>query len=269
MVSFGLRFNWCLGLNYTGNKHVLSGPIYTLLTSRKSWDCLQPQVPTIRFGFIMEILEKWVYDLPATPPKTRTKPMRVLALGLSRSGTESLQRGLRMLGYNHVYHGFDMVSGPDEWRKWTILGRRKHGTHSAAKDGDSGLTRDDFDALLGHCEAVTDQPCALFARELIRAYPKALVVLNHRDVHSWYSSICNVFTPLSTGLLYHVLFWFNANLYWENRYAKECFQEYFHGSFRQHGKWVYEEHCAKVRGLVPPGRLLEWNVQDGWEPLCK
>jgi len=24
-----------------------------------------------------------------------------------------------------------------------------------------------------------------------------------------------------------------------------------------------------VRGLVPPERLLEWSVQDGWEPLCK
>lgn len=24
-----------------------------------------------------------------------------------------------------------------------------------------------------------------------------------------------------------------------------------------------------IRGLVPPERLLEWNVQEGWEPLCK
>lgn len=24
-----------------------------------------------------------------------------------------------------------------------------------------------------------------------------------------------------------------------------------------------------VRGLVPRERLLEWSVQDGWEPLCE
>lgn len=24
-----------------------------------------------------------------------------------------------------------------------------------------------------------------------------------------------------------------------------------------------------IRGLVPPERLLEWKVEDGWEPLCK
>lgn len=24
-----------------------------------------------------------------------------------------------------------------------------------------------------------------------------------------------------------------------------------------------------IRGLVPPDRLLEWYIEDGWEPLCK
>ena len=24
-----------------------------------------------------------------------------------------------------------------------------------------------------------------------------------------------------------------------------------------------------IRGLVPKERLLEWTVNDGWEPLCK
>lgn len=24
-----------------------------------------------------------------------------------------------------------------------------------------------------------------------------------------------------------------------------------------------------VRGLVPKDQLLEWKVEDGWEPLCK
>lgn len=24
-----------------------------------------------------------------------------------------------------------------------------------------------------------------------------------------------------------------------------------------------------VRELVPEGKLLEWNVEDGWQPLCE
>ena len=38
---------------------------------------------------------------------------------------------------------------------------------------------------------------------------------------------------------------------------------------RRNGKWIYREHDAMVRGLVPPENLLEWSVEDGWEPLCK
>jgi len=30
----------------------------------------------------------------------------------------------------------------------------------------------------------------------------------------------------------------------------------------------YERHNAEVRAEVPPGRLIEWRPEDGWEPLC-
>lgn len=29
------------------------------------------------------------------------------------------------------------------------------------------------------------------------------------------------------------------------------------------------DHCNMILGLVPKERLLEWNIGDGWEPLCK
>ena len=28
------------------------------------------------------------------------------------------------------------------------------------------------------------------------------------------------------------------------------------------------DHCNMVRGLVPKDRLLEWNIGDGWSPIC-
>lgn len=33
-------------------------------------------------------------------------------------------------------------------------------------------------------------------------------------------------------------------------------------------KLKYEMHNEFVRAKVPPGRLLEFQSQDGWEPLC-
>jgi len=30
----------------------------------------------------------------------------------------------------------------------------------------------------------------------------------------------------------------------------------------------YEEHNTRVRQVIPPHLLLEYNIADGWEPLC-
>ena len=58
----------------------------------------------------------------------------------------------------------------------------------AAKfDGKGKFGREEWDALLGHCQAVCDWPSIAFAKELIEAYPEAKVVLAGRDVNSWYA----------------------------------------------------------------------------------
>jgi Sulfotransferase domain len=32
---------------------------------------------------------------------------------------------------------------------------------------------------------------------------------------------------------------------------------------------AYELHNARVRASVPADRLVEWQPEDGWEPLCR
>lgn len=49
-------------------------------------------------------------------------------------------------------------------------------------------TRHQWDALLGHCQAVTDFPPSAFADELIEAYPDAKVILHIRPTEKWYAS---------------------------------------------------------------------------------
>lgn len=216
------------------------------------------------------LLEEWLYPIAAPPALPRTKPMQVLALGMSRSGTESLRRALIMLGYDHVYHGFDMSeSRPMQWKQWALLGRRKFGLTGTSHKGDPRISREDFDQILGHSEAVTDQPCSIFASELIKAYPEAKVILNHRDVDAWYESITALILPHARGFWYHVLPWFQADMYWAVQYTVHCFNMHFYGSLERNGKWVYEQHSATIKGSVEPERLLVWRVQDGWEPLCR
>ena len=68
----------------------------------------------------------------------------------------------------------------------------------AAKfDGEGEFGREQWDQLLGHCQAVCDWPAVAFAKELIEAYPDAKVLITTRDVDSWHAYII---TPLITHI---------------------------------------------------------------------
>jgi hypothetical protein len=38
---------------------------------------------------------------------------------------------------------------------------------------------------------------------------------------------------------------------------------------RRHAIACFERHNEYVRDTCPSGRLVEWTVADGWEPLCR
>lgn len=43
----------------------------------------------------------------------------------------------------------------------------------------------------------------------------------------------------------------------------------FQGDFENRGKQVFRSHYALVRELVPKEQLLEYDVAQGWGPLCR
>lgn len=43
---------------------------------------------------------------------------------------------------------------------------------------------------------------------------------------------------------------------------------FWEGDFEQNGKRRYQEYYKEVRSLVPPERLLEYKVGEGWKRLC-
>ena len=47
------------------------------------------------------------------------------------------------------------------------------------------------------------------------------------------------------------------------------FQTFFRGDFPNKGKQVYLDHVEEIRSLVPPERLLEYQIGDGYGPLCE
>ncbi len=156
---------------------------------------LLPRIHLSLDSQIWHFLEKYVYAIPnPPPPRKRTKPMEVICVGLPRSGTESLQQALLTLGYDHTYHGWDIVYDEQIHSPgWVALARKKWfgaDLSSSSSPSSPTITAADFDALLGHSVAVTDAAASIFAAEMIAAYPEAKVVLNmRRDVDAWHRSV--------------------------------------------------------------------------------
>ena len=106
--------------------------------------------------------------------------MRVLALGLSRCGTESLKLALEELGYQGVYHGFETTGSHSV--SWCKLFDRKFKEQGR-------VAREDFDRVIGDFEAVTDVPCNMLGEEMIAAYPDAKVETRHSYALQWCSAV--------------------------------------------------------------------------------
>ncbi|KAG4435468.1 hypothetical protein IFR05_009040 [Cadophora sp. M221] len=194
----------------------------------------------------------------------RTVPMKVLILGLGRTGTASMRTAMKELGYVDTYHMMNCsIENPPDALMWMDALAAKYDGIGAP------FTRADWDQLLGNCQAVCDWPAVAFAKELIEAYPEAKVILTNRDVDSWHASTMRtVFWRVSDPeLKYLHHFSWAAGMYYPM--LKKFFDTFFRGDFEHQGKEVFINHYNEVRSLVPKENLLEFRVQDGWEPLCK
>lgn len=161
--------------------------------------------------------------------------------------------------------------------------------------------RKDWDQLLGHCmvrycvsssswvevsvgdlttvikQAITDTPCNVFAEELLVAYPEAKVILSVRDnVDVWYASYLNALQPF-WDWLYLEPGWTGAirrNMVARPRddaMAWKLLQHTYYRDFPNLGKQHYLDHNAKIRSLAEEQdrEFLEFNVKQGWKPLCE
>jgi len=203
------------------------------------------------------------------------REMKVLCLGLFRTGTYSMSQALTTLGYANVYHGLNSLGKNEDW---AVLDNAADATFPSLptyRGPGKPFTRDEWDQIWGSCEAVTDV-ASVFGATLVKAYPDAKVVLVERDYDKWSKSVDTILTSLwgpvpnffigvvepllgsSTGLTSRktLLGWAGA------RDEKEL---------RANLRAAWERHHAEVRAAcaATPGKLLNYKLGDGWEPLCE
>ncbi|EME42515.1 hypothetical protein DOTSEDRAFT_73380 [Dothistroma septosporum NZE10] len=107
------------------------------------------------------------------------------------------------------------------------------------------------------------------AEEIIRAYPDAKIILTIReDEERWLRSFLDTLWYNYTTWSH----WFlrNVDSQWREQGAfLSPFYERFHGDPVAHGLRVYREHKAVVQRVTEPKeRLLVYDVNQGWGPLC-
>jgi hypothetical protein len=115
-----------------------------------------------------------------------------------------------------------------------------------------------------------DSPVNSSSEELLTAYPDAKVILSvHDSVDAWYKSCYDTIWPVVQE--HHLSWWWRLILpkpffrdFSGKVYANTCYHD-----FPRLGKQQYLEENEKIRRLVPKERLLEYNIKQGWEPLCK
>jgi len=181
--------------------------------------------------------------------------MKVLGVGLGRTGTLSLHRAFQILQFKSIHY--------DQIRLTDILdGSNPHPNFRRYDDVD----------------AVTDIPTAYFYREILEAYPECKAVLTVRDVESWWKSSIkhNAQDPVAEPSLWErsrALVNADTAAKLKRHRFKTNLRNYVYGSavpreFLYKRKFV--EYNQRVPSEIPPSRLLVMNIPagDGWELLC-
>jgi hypothetical protein len=177
--------------------------------------------------------------------------VKVIGAGFGRTGTLSLKAALERLGFGPCYHMLEFLQHPEHGRLWV-----------AAL---SGQTIDWQDVFASY-ESTTDWPACNFWRELADAYPDAKVVLTVRDPERWWTSIdSTLFAAQRSGMLPPAPA--AAEM---PRMIELLMGTTFDGRLEDRELVIrrFEEHNDRVRRGIPPGRLLVYQVSEGWGPLC-
>jgi hypothetical protein len=146
------------------------------------------------------------------------------------------------------------------------------------------LGNPDFDVVTSHgFQAVVDLPTALYYEKLIEKYPDCKFILTTReDSEAWFRSFKTMIVRSTESMrlpgshsLKHVsqlsvyLRWLNAMVSQNIDYLGAPIWNSVPPPDKKEAIATYENHNRAVRDRIPTEKLLEYNIKDGWAPLCE
>jgi len=204
----------------------------------------------------------------------------LLNVGAPRTGTQTIAAALRQLGMKVLHTGYN-----ETVRQPLCF----HVLHQAS-DEEAKAVYDEYDAAM-------DEPTQLEYEFVMKAYPKAKFLLPVADADRWADSYhrffeATHFTPAravadvaARGLkvkrqdVLQVLGAISDASTQGSPIANYCGACHYWGCHFDRMSGMSEEelstckngmeaHMARVKRVIPPDRLLVYNISDGWAPLC-
>lgn len=179
--------------------------------------------------------------------------MKVICAGIGKTGTKSIAKALRHLGFTVFDWEEQIFDFMDHW-----------------VDVFQNGAEPDIKRVYHNADAVVDIPGNFFWEEILDAFPECKVILSEREEESWVKSLTNqlerveAVKSLSLAMLSPTM----RKMY--------CIGDAnvlaLVGTLNKKSTCVFRKryriHNHRVKSIVPPDKLLVYNVKQGWKPLC-
>ena len=172
--------------------------------------------------------------------------LQVVGAGHGRTGTYSQKLALETLLGAPCYHMREVFTRDADVGVW----------HRAA-----GGAMPDWKEFFEGYSAAVDWPVALFWEEIAAAFPEALVLLSVRDPEEWWTSASSTIFNFEKQTL-DPGFQKMVSAITDARFTPDYLD-------RDLSIAAYNAHNQRVRDTIPKDRLVEYSVEQGWEPLCE
>ncbi|KAM3419405.1 hypothetical protein BST61_g5334 [Cercospora zeina] len=190
--------------------------------------------------------------------------LQVITCGLGRSGTTSLSVALNQLGFGPVHHFQSLPFDATLSKAWVRAIR--------ALDRGENVPKEQWDLIFRGFNSTVGTPACHVADVLAKMYPEAKVIINQRDFESWFKSwaglggskprVSWIWQILVPSLRARVEVWR------EQQKATGLLGAFSTSDPKAEMRGIYDSHYARMRENIPLDRRLDWNLADGWKPLC-
>lgn len=176
--------------------------------------------------------------------------LKVIGAGFGRTGTNTLRVVLNQLGFGPCYHMHEVIADPSRIDGWV----------NVVEGGTP-----DWDAMFEGFYSGVDWPVSAYWRELADYYPQAKIILSERDPDAWFTSISNT--------IFKTWEFMDVPPEMERLRAmtkKLILKGTFGGNVtdKEHVLRIYKQNGDDARAAFGPDRLLTFDPNQGWEPLC-